>query len=94
MPKAAEGENDVALKADLGPKIFDVAGKVVLVTGGGSGIGAMIASAFVQNGACVVIASRKDTQAFAAALSAKGPGKCEALRADVASEADCGKIKE
>ena len=33
-----------------------------VVTGGGSGIGTMIASAYVQNGAKVYIASRKEEQ--------------------------------
>lgn len=33
-----------------------------VVTGGGSGIGTMIASALVQNGAKVYIASRKEKQ--------------------------------
>ena len=33
-----------------------------MVTGGGSGLGTMIASAYVQNGAKVYIASRKEEQ--------------------------------
>ena len=33
-----------------------------VVTGGGSGIGAMFAAAYVQNGATVYIASRKEKQ--------------------------------
>jgi short-subunit dehydrogenase involved in D-alanine esterification of teichoic acids len=33
-----------------------------VVTGGGSGIGTMMASAYVQNGAKVYIASRKEEQ--------------------------------
>jgi hypothetical protein len=35
---------------------------VAVVTGGGSGIGTMIATAYVQNGAKVYIASRKEKQ--------------------------------
>jgi len=37
-------------------------GKVALVTGGGSGLGSMMAAALVQNGAKVYIASRKEKQ--------------------------------
>ncbi|KAI0702801.1 hypothetical protein C8T65DRAFT_696865 [Cerioporus squamosus] len=40
--------------------LFDAKGKNALVTGGGSGIGAMIASVYMQNGAKVYIASRND----------------------------------
>jgi len=84
MPKEIEGENDLALHADLRTgSLYDVAGKVVVITGGGSGIGSMIASGFVQNGAHVWIFSRKDTSAFAAQLTAKGPGVCTAVAADM-----------
>ena len=44
------------------PKLFDVKGRVALVTGGGSGLGEMMATALVQNGAKVYIASRKEPQ--------------------------------
>ena len=36
--------------------------RIAVVTGGGSGIGSMIAAAFVENGAKVYIASRKEKQ--------------------------------
>ena len=43
------------------PKKFNQNGTAV-VTGGGSGIGTMMACAYVQNGAKVYIASRKEEQ--------------------------------
>ncbi len=69
--------------------LFDVAGKVVLVTGGATGIGRMIAGGFVAAGATVLIASRKGEACVAAAqaLTAEGPGRAEGFAADVASEA-------
>lgn len=42
--------------------LFNVKDKIALVSGGGSGIGLMIAGALVQNGAKVYIASRKEKQ--------------------------------
>merc|ERR1719230_2379238 len=95
MPKALEGENDHVLEAGLDRNVlFDLTGKVALVTGGGSGIGAMIAGGFVANGATVYICSRKDSSAWAAQLSSKGPGKCEAIAADLTKEADMARVVE
>ena len=56
-----------------------------VVTGGGTGVGAMFASAYVQNGATVYIAARKEgrLREVADALNRKGPGRCEWVVADL-----------
>ncbi|OBZ77116.1 Rhamnolipids biosynthesis 3-oxoacyl-[acyl-carrier-protein] reductase [Grifola frondosa] len=73
------------------PSLFNIKGKVAVVTGGGSGIGTMIASAFVQNGAKVYIASRKEKQLkeVSEALTKKGPGSCHYFVADLSTKAGC-----
>ena len=76
MPKAMRGENATPSAHELSAKhLGDLSGKVALVTGGGSGIGAMIAAGFAANKARVYIVSRKDTSAFAEELSAAYPGR-------------------
>lgn len=66
--------------------LFDIKGKIVVVSGGGKGIGAHIARGFVENGAKVTyIVSRdaKSLEARATELNALGKGKCVALPADL-----------
>jgi len=95
MPKAEEGENDHVVEASLGRnELFDMTGKVVLVTGGGSGIGAMIAGGFVANGAITFIVSRKDCASYAKQLTEKGPGTCSAIAADLTQQADIDRVFE
>ncbi|KAF2167601.1 hypothetical protein M409DRAFT_22403 [Zasmidium cellare ATCC 36951] len=62
---------------------------IVLVTGGSSGIGEMIAEAFVQNGAHVIIASRKQKELDSTTmrLNKLGPGRCEYIVADLKDKA-------
>ncbi|KAG5735462.1 Rhamnolipids biosynthesis 3-oxoacyl-[acyl-carrier-protein] reductase [Termitomyces sp. T112] len=71
--------------------LFNVKGKIVLVTGGGSGIGKMIAAGFAQNGAKVYIAARKAQQLKEAAdeISKGCPIPVQTLQANVNSKAGC-----
>ncbi|KAI1129161.1 short chain dehydrogenase/reductase family [Nemania abortiva] len=74
--------------------LFNVKGKVVLVTGGARGIGRMISEGFVANGAKVYIASRdaKACEKTAAELTARGPGSCVAIPADLLQLAECERL--
>jgi len=65
--------------------LFNVKGKVVLVTGGSRGIGKMISTGFVKNGAKVYISSRsaKDCEETAQELNKLGPGFCVPIAADI-----------
>mmetsp|Transcript_38696 Transcript_38696/g.50993 ORF Transcript_38696/g.50993 Transcript_38696/m.50993 type:complete len:262 (+) Transcript_38696:76-861(+) len=75
-------------------KLFSVEGKNVLVTGGGTGIGYMIAKGFVNNGANVIISSRKDTGIVAKELEGMGPGKCTSISADITETSAVDQLKQ
>ena len=64
-------------------ELFSVKGKTVLVTGGSRGLGAVIARSFVQNGARVIISSRKASACDAVAQELSQWGECHALPADL-----------
>ncbi len=65
--------------------LFDVAGKTAVVTGGGRGIGLMIAGGLVRAGVRVLIASRKAADLGAAAAELRRGGECEAIVADLST---------
>jgi len=79
---------------DFYQQLFDVSGKVALITGGTRGIGLMIAEGLVKAGANVYVVSRKpDACEETAALLSKH-GRCKAIPADVSSIAGCQQLAE
>ncbi len=65
--------------------LFDVAGKVVLVTGGADGMGRMIAEGFVRSGARVFITSRRMDRCVEAAAALRAWGSCEPVQSDLST---------
>jgi len=71
--------------------LFDLSGKVAIVTGSSRGIGQAIATALADHGAKVVISSRKQDACdeVAAAVNAQyGEGRAIAVAANISSKAD------
>ena len=69
--------------------LFDIAGKKAVVTGGGSGIGIMIATGFAEAGVSVIIASRKEDSLKVASEELAKAGECSYVVADLSTEEGC-----
>ncbi len=65
--------------------LFDVSGKVALVTGGSRGIGEMIAEGFVANGVKTYISARKADACDATAARLSKQGECISIPADLST---------
>ena len=74
--------------------LFDLTGKVAVVTGGTRGIGMMIARGFLQAGARVYISSRKADAGDAAVAELSEFGTVVSIPADVSQEAECIRLDE
>jgi len=72
--------------------LFDLAGKVAVVTGGTRGIGLMIARGLLQAGASVYISSRKPEAGDAAADELAAHGRVVSVPANLASEQECARL--
>jgi 2-dehydro-3-deoxy-D-gluconate 5-dehydrogenase len=73
--------------------LFDLKGKVALVTGGNGGIGLAMAQGMASIGASIVIAGRNEEKAVPALDSLRALGaKCSFVSGDVTKKADCVKL--
>ena len=67
--------------------LFNVSGKVAVVTGGSRGIGAMIARGFVENGVKTYITARKEQELQATQQTLAALGQCIAIPSDLSTVA-------
>ncbi len=73
-------------------ELFDLTGRVAVVTGGNSGIGGQMARALAMAGAHVVLVARRETELARAVAGLVGEGlSASAIAADMASP-ECGSI--
>ncbi|MEO7429446.1 MAG: SDR family oxidoreductase [Acidimicrobiales bacterium] len=75
-------------------ELFDIAGKRAVVTGGASGIGTMIARGFLEAGASVIIASRKEASLKEVTDELSELGDCSYVVADLSTEEGCRSLGE
>src|SRR5437868_6140850 len=70
-------------------KLFDLSGRVAIVTGGSRGLGAEFAEGLAEAGASLMLCARREEWLTPAATAMRAKGfTVEAMRADVTSETD------
>jgi NAD(P)-dependent dehydrogenase (short-subunit alcohol dehydrogenase family) len=75
--------------------MFNLTGKIALITGAGSGIGRAMAEAFAQAGAYVFVTDVKEEGGGSVVQEIKSAGRqAEFVRLDVTSEADCRRAED
>jgi NAD(P)-dependent dehydrogenase (short-subunit alcohol dehydrogenase family) len=72
--------------------LFDLTGKVAVVTGGTRGIGLMMARGLLQAGASVYVSSRKAEAGEAAVAELSAYGRAVSVPANLATEEECVRL--
>ena len=76
-------------------ELFDLRGRVAIVTGGNGGIGLGMAQGLAKAGASVVVAGRNAAKSAQAAVALEALGaKAAAIEVDVRDEKSCGRLIE
>lgn len=86
--------NKPQLRQEFMNGLFSLEGRTALVTGATSGIGQMIATAFVHAGARTYVTSRKADACEHTARELSAHGACRPLPGDVGSKESCVKLGE
>ena len=75
-------------------ELFDLSGKVAVITGSSRGIGKAIATRLAEHGAQVVISSRKPgpCEEVAGAINEEPPGRAVAIPANISSKEDLQRL--
>ena len=78
------------MSTKTGTNLFDLTGRVAVITGGSKGLGLAVAHTYAAAGACVVLASRTEADVVAAAnaVAAASGRPAIGVRCDVTSEED------
>lgn len=77
-------------------KLFDVSSVTAVISGGGTGLGQMMAEALCSNGSKVYIIGRRKEplDAVVEQYGSKGPGQIIALPGDISSKTDLQRLAE
>ena len=87
---AAAANDGTIARMENRMKLFDLAGRVALVTGGNGGIGLGMASGLAQAGAAIAVVGRNRGKGEAAVAQLRAHGvECAFVAADVADDAAC-----
>jgi len=76
----SEADNGLTIPADFVTRMFDLSGRVAVVTGAGSGLGAAISIGYAQAGVTVVLADLNEEGAKATAKTIKEQGGAAHVR--------------